>query len=369
MLGGTYPSGTNTYVVNAAATGNLQIEYSRNPEAFALPIYAAYRGVTKMSGYYWRFDPSESIRIQDLNDYAWPTSQKSPDGRDGTVQFALAPYTTKRYAFPFALDQEGINQADFDIVAAHSRVHAQKAMTHRTIRAISALTNTANWGSNFAPSATTLGGGPWHLASAANQNINKTINAVRLYIHRATAGAIDKRKLMCVISPTMASVMRQSAEIIDFIKQQGSAADIIRNSDFFQMWGIPEYLYRMRFVVEDATVITQTSPAVVASQKPVPGIATPSGLDVLGDSTMTGTQPVIFVYKQDGAEEMSNADNLNENETTVFNTLYSFNYEDMKVEQYADTWNRLLEARVTDNSVQTIAAPESGFLIQNANAP
>lgn len=368
MLGGTYPSGTNTYVVNAEATGNLQIEYSRNPEKFALPRYAAYRGVTKMSGYYWRFDPSESIRIQNVNDNAWPPSQKAPDGRDGTVQFSLAPYVTKRWAFPFSLDQEGINQADFDIVAAHSRVHAQKAMTHRTIRAISALTTTGNWGSNFAATATAIGGGSWFGATAANQNINKTINAARLYIHRATAGAIDKTRLMCVVSPAMASAMRQSAEIIDFIKQQGSAGDIIRNSDFFQMWGIPEYLYRMRFIVEDATVVTETSPAVSASQKPVPGLATPNGLDVLGDSTISGTQPVIFLYKDDGADEMARADEMDENQTTTFNTLYSFNYEDMTVEQYADTWNRILEARVVDNSVPTIAAPESGFLIQNANA-
>lgn len=359
-----YPSGTNTFVPNPAATGNLQIEFSRNPESFALPQYAAYRGVDKTQGLFWQIDPSEAIRIQGKNDYAWPPSQEAPDGRDGTARFQLAPYTCNRWAFPFTLDSQGVEQADFDIVAAHSRIHAQKAMTHRTLRALQVLTTVGNWGTSTAATATAAGGGDWGAATPSNQNINKTIHAVRQFIHRATAGAIDKRKLMCVISPELAKQLRASEEIIDFVKQQQQAQGMISNTEFFQEWGVPEKLYGMRFIVEDAVILADAIPVgTTLAQKPIPGATIPAGSEILGAGSLT-VQPALFLYKADGAEEMANPPS-NES-STALNTFTMFNYEDMTVEQKQDIDNRLLKARVVDNTSETLTAFQTGFYVVDA---
>jgi hypothetical protein len=356
-----YPSGTNTFVPNARATGNLQIEFSRNPESFALPNYAATRSVDKTTGYFWQIDPSEAIRIQGRNDYAWPPSQEAPDGRDGTARFQLAPYTTNRWAFPFTLDAQGVEQADFDIVAAHSRIHAQKAMTHRTLRALQVLTTTANWGTSTAASATAVGAGPWDSTTASDQNINKTIHYVRQFIHRATAGAIDKRKLMCVVSPELAKQMRASQEIIDFVKQQQQSGGMITNNDFFQEWGIPEKLYGMKFIVEDAVILADAIPiGTTLAQKQIPGTSIPAGSEILGAGSLT-VQPALFLYKADGAEEM--ADPPSNETNTALNTFTNFLYEDMTVEQKQDIDNRLLKARVVDITSETITAFQTGFYL------
>jgi len=53
MSAGTavYPGGSNTYVKNHAATGNLVISFSRNPKDFPFARYDQYKPVKKDSGY------------------------------------------------------------------------------------------------------------------------------------------------------------------------------------------------------------------------------------------------------------------------------------------------------------------------------
>ncbi len=342
----SFPGNINTFVPSFEASGRLQIEYSRNPESFALNRYVGIKTVDKGTGLYLEITAEEASRLVDQADYAWPDGQDAPTGIDGTESFIFRTYRTKRHSYAFRLGDKAVEQADWDILASHARIHAQKGMTARADEALTVLTTIANWGNNT-DTATALGGGQWSAATLANPFILKSLNTVKERIHIETQGAVPPEALRLTISPPLAHVMRESGEIIDYVKQTPQAQMSIQGRDFYERWGVPNTLYGYKIVIED-TVVTTTRKRVTAANKGY----------LLSEDVAIVTAVV---------EGLENSKEPAEGAPT-YNTMTLFVLEDLTVESKRDDDNRRTDARIVDDYVPVLTANLSGFLIQDTVA-
>src|SRR5579859_7667319 len=120
-----YPGGFNTFVPSFDATGNLVVEFSRNPKDFALNQYITLTPVKKSVGYFLRITAEQAARVINsalLTDFVWPDGNDAPNGAWGTEAFQFFPYNTTRYAFPFRLGYKAVEQADWKILASHAAI-------------------------------------------------------------------------------------------------------------------------------------------------------------------------------------------------------------------------------------------------------
>lgn len=340
-----YPGGNNTFVPSYEASGEFQVEFSRNPDSFPLNKYVGFKTVKKSVGYYLQIRAQEAARVVKQEEYLWPDGRDMPMGSDGTEAHKFLPYTTERFAYPYKLGHKAIEQSDWKILASHGRIHAQKAMTARTMRAIDVLSTAANYDGNTA-TATVAGGGAWSASSASNQYILKTFNYVKEAVHKATLGAVPPDALRCTIGPELAHEIRENEEIRDFVKQNVQAFPALAGSYFFTKWGIPENLYGIKMIVEDSVKVT-TRPNVAGS-------ATTAYVLTGGNAIFTTVVEGLENKKEpaDGAPTM--------------NTMTLFVYEDMTVESKDDPDNRRTIGRVVDDTAEVLTAPPSGYLITGA---
>ena len=339
----SFPGNINTFVPSFEASGRLQIEYSRNPESFPLNRYVGIKTVTKGTGLYVEITAQEASRLVDQADYAWPDGGDAPSGIDGTESFEFKTFRTKRQSFAFRLGDKAVEQADWDILASHARIHAQKAMTSRTDRALTILLDVNSWGGNT-DTATALSGagGTWAAAGAPPNNfILKSLNTVKEQIHIATQGAVPPEALRLTMSPLLSHVIRESDEIIDYVKQTPQAQMSLQGREFYERWGVPKTLYGYKVVIED-TVKTTSRKGTTLNQ----GYA------------MDDNQAFVTAV----VEGLENSKEPAEGAPT-YNTMTLFILEDMTVESKRDDDNRRTDARVVDDYDQVLTANLSGFLI------
>ncbi len=143
------PGGSNTYIANAEATGNLRVSFSRNPADFALNRYIQIKEVKKDRGYYLRINTEQALRIvnSDLSDFVWPDGHPAPQANNNNEKFYFVDYRTERRSVPWQLGDKSREQADWDIDASELAIHAQQAMTVRTVDVHRLLSTTGNWDS------------------------------------------------------------------------------------------------------------------------------------------------------------------------------------------------------------------------------
>jgi len=346
----TYPGGSNTFVPSWDASGKLQIEFSRNPKSFAVNKYVAQRSVTKDVGYYLKITAEEAARIVAEEDFDWPDGadavRKGGDTNDGLEKFEWLPYTTTRKQYPYNIGYKAAQQADFDVLALHGRIKAQQAMTMRTVKAISMLTTSGNYDSSNVGTATAVGGGVWLNSSASNNYILKTINGVKETINLATLGVVQPKHLKLVVNPNTAHMMRETPEVIDFVKQQVSSGSMLKGTEFFEMWGLPERLYGVQVVVEDCGRVTTRKGATK-----LVSYTMPDNLAVIVANTADVSGDTVTPVPGDGVP--------------VFDTITNFLFEDMTVESMDDPDNRRHRARIVDDFGMVMTAPATGFLITN----
>jgi hypothetical protein len=335
--------GLSTYVptTNDLATGALQVEFTRSINSFALTRYAQLVPTTKMTGFYLRQDVADNVRLTSDKEFAWPLGNDRPTGKQNSFDFIQ--YSTQRYAFPFYIPQETTQQAAWDVVAQHARSKAQLAMTARTNRAASVLTDSTVWGSNYAAflnsSPLSLGStADWSGSTVDNAYIQKTIQKVMRLVSLSSGGAVAPNQLMMVISPDVANVISQAPEVQAYVKNYPQALSFLQGSDTFSRWGIPSTLFGLGDVIVDDSVKVTTKK----------GAATQTSAFVYGNGAYFVSRPGGLV----GVEGASS-----------FSTVQIFAYEDMTVEQFNDPMNRRIEGRVIDNSVAAVVAPVGGFAI------
>lgn len=339
-MAAAFPSGSNTYVPSHEASGGLTVGFSRNPKKFKINQWAKIVPVKKGSGYYLRITAEEAARVinADLNDFVWHDGQEAPMGNDNLESFEYVKFATQRYAYPFNLGDKAVDQADWKVLEVHGGIAAQKAMTARTIKALGVLTTTGNWGSST-DTATNLGGGKWDVSGATDKFILKAFGAASEAILKATLGVATQEDLVCIINPNVARQMAESEEIRDFIKQSPVAMAQVRGDVPSQtgQWGLPDRLYGIKIVVEDAIRVTSKKGATRAA-----GYCMPAAT-------------AIFATRTEGLVGMEGI--------PEFSTFQLFMYEEHTVETKRDSDNRRTVGRVVDDFDAELVAPASGYLV------
>lgn len=334
-----YPSGTNTFVPSFEASGQLVVGFSRNPKSFPLNRYVQVVPVTQSIGYYLNLTAEEAARVVNSNlaDFIWPDGNAAPDGNWALESFEFKRFATTRYAYPFALGQKSVQQSQWDILAAHAAIAAQKAMTARTVAVLGVLTTAGNWG-DHTDTATSLGGGKWDVGAGLTPYIKKTLNAAAQEIMKDTLGVVQPKDMVLVITPAAASKMSESPEIHDYLRENVIALDVLKGSENVNAaWGLPPSLYGYPLVIEDAVRVT--------SRKNATKVA---GYAMGDDNALLLSRPNGLV----GVEG-----------SPSFSTATIFAYEEMTVESREDADNRRTLGRVVDDFDAVLTASASGYFI------
>lgn len=338
---------STTYIPSHDATGNLQVEFSRNPKDFALNKWLKLIPVKKDSGFYLELGPEAAARYVAGLDNEWPDGQEAPMGDDNHMATWYQKYTTRRYAFPFTLGNKAVEQADWNIIAAYSRMAAQQAMTFRTKRAIAAVEAVMVGAGVYTDTATALAGGKFDVGTSLLPYIRIGFLAVAEKIFKATYGVAKRKDLKAVMNPHTAGRIALSPEMIDFLKQQPQSIDIIRgDSERYgtaMEWNLPRIFQGFEIVIEDC---------VFNSARPTAGVSSGTPTYALADGE------ILFATRPEGLVGTEGVPN--------FATCQMFAYEDMTVETKIDPDNRRQSGRVVDDFTTEVAAPTSGYKVTGA---
>jgi hypothetical protein len=334
---------SNTYIPNAAATGRMQVEFSRNPNDFGLPNYVQIRKVTKDSGYYLRIDQRNCSRIVggNIDEFVWPDGHDRPVLNNNGLEFAFVDYRTVRRNFGQQIGDKARQQAEFDLEGAQERTQAQKAMTVRTKVVHSALGTDANWDADHIKDVATSGiGGQWSAALSTNPLIKKSLNFAQKKIALDTGAVVKKKDLILVMNPTTALLISETQELIDHIKQSPDAYSQIQGTGKWSEYGLPDRIYGFPVVVEDAVITT-----------------TPRG---------AATQTSSFVMPDGVAYILSRPGGLvSKGGGPSFSTVTLFAFEEMTVESDQDKKNRRITQNVVDDIAVGLTAPVAGMKLTN----
>jgi hypothetical protein len=337
--------GNNAFIPTfSAATGQIQIEFTRSANRFPITQYAQIVPVQQMSGYFLKIDEQETARVVNTQDLQWPLGEDRPTGINSDFEFNQ--FTCQRFQTSFHIPQETARQAQWDVVASHARIAAAKMMTHRSLRMATQLTTSSNYttGSNYFAAATDLVTGVD--ITTDPDGVQKIIRAAIEKIVQNTVGAVSAKDIILVVNPITARIMATSAGVRDYVKNYPAALSFLKGDDTFAAYGLPQTLFGLGGVVVDDTVR-------VSSRK---GASSETRGFFYGSATAPG---MVFVSRPGG---------LVGNEGPSFSTATIFAYEDMTVETLEDPWNRRVRGSVTDNSATILTAPQSALYIADANS-
>lgn len=338
-----YQSSSSTYVPSFAASGKIQVEFSRNPKKFAINRYIKQIPVKQDSGYYLKITTDEAARITQVNlaQSLWPDGAAANPGDDFRAEHEFPKYKTQRHLTAFSLGDKAVEQADWEIIASYSRMAAQLRMTERTQKVVTALTDTANWGTNY-ETCTNLVGGKLDVSTTTLNYIKELNQVVANNIHLATGGAVSWEDMIMVMNPLTAAKISRSAEFVEHLIQSPFALAQVRGDAPNQnmKWGLPEQLFGMKVEIEDAVKVTSRKGATRAA------------------SYILDTGTIYYVSRPEGL--------IGSEGVPSFATLGLFVYEDMTVETKKDADNRRTAGRVVDDFGVEFLAPATGFLVTAA---
>jgi hypothetical protein len=342
-----YPSGTNTYVPNFAASQSLVVGYSRQPNTFQLPRYTQYVMAKNNTGWYFVWTSRQAARIltSDDREHVWSDGDAAPTGINNVDSGQWYLFGTTRRAYPFMLGQMAVEQAEYPLIAAVAGDAAQQCMTARTLLTYNALSG-ASWGSNTAAvNGTILGAGQgWNtgqdgLGTNPGPNIKKSFQYADKIINLQTIGVVQPRDTTVVVNPTTAMAMAASGEIQDYIKQSPFALAQLRGDVPNQngRWNLPDTLYGHPIAVEDAVRVSTNKGASSTTI----GYVVPDG-------------EAYMLARQGELEGLQG--------TRSYSTVQIFFYQDeMTVETMYDANNRRYSGRVVSNFSPVVVSTISGF--------
>jgi hypothetical protein len=257
------------------------------------------------------------------------------------LEFRYADYRTVRRALTQQIGQKAIDLADWPVDTVQADQLAQAQMTIRTFQAHQALASSSNWDATHRVDVTSISGaGQWSAATSANTYIKKSLNFAIRRIMLDTSSRVRRKDMILVVNPTMAMLMAATQEVVDHIKQSPFAySNLSNNASQWSEFGLPDKLYGIPIIVEDATYNPSGKGTTQASQF------------VMGDA-------IAYVLSRPGGL-------IAPSSGPSYSTLTTFAYEEMTVETMRDTDNRLVTARVTDDMVNVITAPAAGFSFLN----
>lgn len=345
------PGGNNTFVPSFEASNKLIVDYARNVKSFAVGKFTQIVKCPQRVGYYLKLDIDESGRVLDSEglEYLWNDGEDAPSGRDGTSEHEWLPFTTRRRLYPFMLGDLAVKQADWSIVEAHSARHAQKAMTVRTMEAISVATTAGNHlashildvtdGTDVPGNTTT-----WATSTSARKTIQRSINEGIEKCLDDTLGAISTDDFMLVMSDALAKEIAVCQELVDYLKHSPFAlAQVkgeLRDSNPNAEYGLPTQLYGVEVCVEKTRRRTNKRRATKVTTGVLPA-ATP------------------FMVARPGSIEGQYG-------APAGSSITCFAYEEMTTETKNDKDNRRTSGRIVEDYRHIMTFPESAILFENA---
>lgn len=136
-----FPSGTNTYIPNHAASQMLIVGYSRSIGTFKIPSYTQYIMSKDPTGLYMKWNSRQAARIITDGDdeHNWPDGAAAPVGVNNLEGWEWQFYQTNRKAYAFTMGALAVDNASFPLLAQEAAVCAGQAMVARTVMTQTAL--------------------------------------------------------------------------------------------------------------------------------------------------------------------------------------------------------------------------------------
>ena len=351
-----YPNATNVWIPNLDASGGLIVAFSRNAKKFPIMNWMQLVESPKMLGYYKKLGTAEQGRVVNDNDDVWNFGAERPQHNDGLEYFTNVPFVTKRFDYGFNLDDDTERQADWDVALQHSDIHATKAITRRTARAITVATTASNFqttneteaSEDHTATATALAGGYIDAGSSTTPYLKKALDKIAVLIMKDTMGVVTPDMLHIVINPNTARLLAESAEIHDYLKGSPAALDEIRSGtspNALYGPGLPSSIYGYKIVVDNTVKVT--------TRKNSSGTATKTF--AFPDQTLLMAARVGELEGKYGGP--------------AFSTLTYFWYRDeLTIERFQDARSRRFEYHVVDCGVPVLTSPLSGYLLTSATS-
>ncbi len=349
-----YLSGVNGFVPQA--TGQV-ISYVRDPKKFKVNQYVQVVKSPAPIGIYHELDRDQPARVVTDAEWAWEDGDEAPRGAHNQGTFRLIEFRTQRRAYPFTLGWQSIDATkgwkpqQFNVGSV-----TQQAMTNRTKRVVDLIESTSNWGANTATADVLNGGaGTWDTASSniADPNYNAIMKSMLEAVRRinlATNALVGPEDLVMVISPGLAKTMAVTSEIHDYLARSPFAFAQVRGDKPGQnmLWGLPDMLYGVKLVVEDAVIVAQRPKADGSN-------ATTARTYVKSDDS------AVFMSRQGGIEGNYGSPS--------YSTIQCYFYEyELAVESFDDPENKRLNCRVIEQFKEVLAAAPTGFLVTDVLA-
>ncbi len=345
---------TNGFV--PAATGQA-IAFVRNPKEFRVNQYVQNIQSPEPIGLYAVLDPDQPARVVTDQEFAWADGDPRPVGSNNMGNFYWAEFRCFRRDYPYQIGEQAIKAAKgWNPQAFFNGIILQQAMTNRTARVVSLLETVANWGSNTADANTLNGGaGKWDTASNDESKpgflaIKKALLEAVRRVNLLTNSVVKPNDLVLVISPGLAIAMSETSEIHTYLEKSRFALEQVRGEKQGQnaLWGLPDKLYGIELVVEDASRVLSRPNAVGTP------VTIASGNRVYCKSDTSAA----LISRKGGIDGMYGAPS--------FSTVQCYFYEyELAVEAFTDAKNKRIESHVVEQFKELLAAPAAGFLITN----
>jgi hypothetical protein len=353
--------GFNSFVPQA--TGQV-ISFIRDPKKYRLNQYAQLVPSPKDIGVYYRLGVDQPVRVVNDQENVWEDGKKRPEQHENQLKFDTVEFQTVRRDYGYTIGWKTVEQADVKVMVAHLGMAQNQCMVGRTHRAISLLENPSNWGGNT-DTANNLnsGAGFWDKASSDPTDpnylaIKKSFDELARRITLLTNGMVDVEEegtLRMLLSPGAALKISQSSEIHDYLSHSPFAMAQVKGKVPGQnaKWGLPDQLYGWDIVIETAVVVSQR----------------PNANDAIGsEASIAGGNPARhFIKNDDSAVALSRIGGLDgQYGAPSFSTLQIYYVgKELEIENFDEPKHRRSEGHVVEDVKEVLAAPASGFLVQN----
>ena len=340
---------TTTPYFDPAASGGLQVEYTRNPASFKLNRYIRIVPLAdQLNGKYLRIDPIQGTRVTaSPQSQLWPFGQDRPKGMP--LEFSFQSFSCERYTESFNLPMEPTRAARWDVRATSARVAAQRLMTGRAQRLATLLQTTGNYtsGQTYAATTNLLGSTKtWDSSTATDKGIQKSIRKIAQNAAKATGSSVQLKDIVMVMGPGTADRMAASPEIEKYVVNNMRSLDFLTYRGDFDSYGLPPNLFGLGDVVVDDTVITATKQNATTTT-----------------TSFMWADGYVGFYARPGAMVSQAADT----QMADYAAVSLFAYEDMSVEVFDGTEDaqkhRRIDGGVTDTSDIKLTAPAGAFLL------
>jgi hypothetical protein len=349
-------SGFNAFV--AAATGQI-INWIRDPAKYKVNQYTQLVRSEQPVGVYYRLHADDSVRVVTDEEHAWADgdSRRQKLSNAEGQRFDTVEFVCKRRNYGSKIGWQALESGKRDqlnLLIANTKGVQNELMINRTQRVVTMLENAANWPASSVGTATALGGGFWSAGSDTAPFVKKTLLQVATNIHLSTNGMasdLDNEEdvgLNLVLSPAAATTISSSPEIHAYLSRSPFALQQVVGGKRGQnaLWGLPEYLYGFKVVVENAVRVSARANA---------------------DGTEDATAARAWVKALNSALVVSRPGGLEgQIGAPSFSTaqIYYYNKE-LSVETFDDAEDELTRVYAQENVTEVIAAARAGFLITN----